>query len=105
MSYFNNKISENDLLELYKNISNRQGHFEVASVLAFPEGNTIESTFQDKFSLSSEPKGDSQGGWNRIIILEKENRTLSEYPESERIDIWNQGLAEIKRKLEENFLN
>ena len=83
MSYFGEKMSDKDLLNLFKNQQNRTGYFEVATVLAFPDGKTINSIFKVNFTLSEQSKGELQSGWNRIIMLEGETRTLAEYPESE----------------------
>jgi len=103
MNYFNRQLSENDILKLYKNINDRSGYFEVATVLAFPDGKLIESEFRVNFTLAFEARGALQHSWNSIIILEGETRTLSEYPEQERVHIWDKGyrkiLKELKKKL------
>lgn len=99
MAYFGKRLSETDLLRLYDNIKDRSGYFEVATALAFPDGKLLKSNFRVNFTLASEPRGDLQTGWNRIIILEGETRTLAEYPENERIHIWNQGYKSIKEQL------
>ncbi len=99
MSYFGEKMSDKDLLNLFKNQQNRTGYFEVATVLAFPDGKTINSIFKVNFTLSEQSKGELQSGWNRIIMLEGETRTLAEYPESERLHIWEQGYKSIANQL------
>jgi non-canonical purine NTP pyrophosphatase (RdgB/HAM1 family) len=100
MNYFDKKISEDDLLKIFQNIDDRTGYFEVATILAFPDGKLLRSNFQVKFSLATEARGDLQSGWNKLIVLDGETRTLAEYPETERVEIWQQGYKSIKEQLE-----
>ena len=101
MNYFNSRLNEDDILKLHKNINNRSGYFEVATVLAFPDDKLLESEFKVNFTLAFESRGTLQSGWNRIIVLEGETRTLAEYPESDRIDIWNRGYLNILTQLQD----
>lgn len=103
MNYFDRKLSESDILKLYKNISDRGGYFEVATVLAFPEGKIFESVFKVHFTLNLEAKGGLQTGWNRIIVLKGETRTLAEYPETERVTVWNRGYLNIIKQLRDHL--
>lgn len=100
MNYFNHRLNEDDILKLYKNISDRSGYFEVATVLAFPDGKLLESEFKVNFTLAFESRGALQSGWNRIMILEGENSTLAEYPESERVHLWSKGYKNILSQLQ-----
>lgn len=99
MAYFEKRISPELLLEVFKNISDRTGYFEVGTCLAFPDGTTHEFSFQVPFALAAEQRGELQNGWNRLIILEGETRTLAEYPETERTHIWNQNYLKINELL------
>lgn len=99
MNYFDKRLSETDLLSIYQNLADRTGYFEVATSLAFPDGRTTDHVFKVNFTLSQEARGSLQTGWNRIIILEGETRTLAEYPESERVHVWQQGYAKILEAL------
>ena len=99
MNYFDRRLSESDILKLYKNIPDRGGYFEVATVLVFPKGKIFESVFKVHFTLSFEAKGNLQTGWNRIIVLKGETRTLAEYPETERVPVWNRGYLNIIKQL------
>lgn len=99
MNYFGGRLNEDDIIGLYKNIADRSGYFEVATVLAFPDGKMMESVFRVNFTFAEKPRGDLQNGWNRIIVLQGEKRTLAEYPETERVSIWSQGYREILRKI------
>lgn len=95
VNYFERKVPASVLLEILRNFKDRGSYFEVAAVFAEPSGETLEYSFRKSFFLSSEERGDLQGGWNKIIILEGEQRTLAEYPESERTYIWNKNYFKI----------
>ena len=71
-----------------KNQSDRSGYFEVATVYAEPNGFTKEYILKVPITLSCEERGNLQTGWNRIIQLKNEDKTLAEYPEEERLEIW-----------------
>lgn len=95
MNYFEKKMPVKILLELLKNLDDRTGYFEVATVYAKPDGTTKEFTFRVPFVFSLQERGELQDGWNKIIMLQGETRTLAEYPETERLHIWNQNYAAI----------
>ncbi len=100
MNYFEKKMPANKILELLSTHTDRTGYFEVATVYAEPSGETLECTFQVPFTMAFEERGDLQKGWNRILILDNETRTLAEYPETERLHIWNRNYKKIAEQLE-----
>ncbi|MFY9493533.1 MAG: non-canonical purine NTP pyrophosphatase [Minisyncoccia bacterium] len=95
MNYFEKKITAADILKILKNFKDRSGYFEVATVYGKPNGETKEYSFRVPFSIAKKERGDLQAGWTRIIILKGERRTLAEYPESERVNIWNKNYLKI----------
>lgn len=99
MNYFEKKVSISIILEILKNFKDRTGYFEVATVYAEPNGKTKEYLFKVPFSIAKKERGNLQKGWPKIIILKGENRTLAEYPESERVNIWNKNYIKIANKL------
>lgn len=99
MNYFEKKVSISIILEILKNFKDRSGYFEVATVYAEPNGKTIEYIFKVPFYITEKENGDLQDGWPRIIALEGEKRTLAEYQESERVNIWNKNYIKIAEKL------
>ena len=99
MAYFEKRVSPELLLEILRDTHDRTGYFEVGTCLAFPDGTTHDFSFQVPFSLATEPHGELQSGWNRLIILEGETRTLAEYPETERTHIWNVNYLKIDEVL------
>ena len=101
ISYIEKQLSAKKLLELLKNQKDRTGYFEIATVYAEPNGKNIEYTFQVPMTFGSEIKTAGKG-WDGLIRLFNEARTITEYPEEERLHIWNQGYEAIAKKLIKN---
>ena len=99
MSFFDKKVSAVTLLKILENFEDRTGYFEVATAYAEPSGQTEEFVFQVPIVFATEERGTLQNGWNRIIILQDETRTLAEYPETERVGVWNKNYLAIVKKL------
>jgi XTP/dITP diphosphohydrolase len=98
-SYIEKRISAEKLLKILEGEYDRTGYFEVATVYAKPDGFVKEYVYQVPVKIAEEERGDLQNGWNRIIMLEGEDRTLAEYPEKERIGVWNKNYEEIAKWL------
>jgi inosine/xanthosine triphosphate pyrophosphatase family protein len=100
MAYVEKWVSPELLVSLLEN-RDRSGYFEAAAVLAYPDGATIERVHRVHFTVATEPRGELQMGWNRIIVLHGEDRTLAEYPEAKRTHIWATNYLEIRKALEQ----
>jgi len=98
-SYIEKRISVDKLALLIKRLGNNRGHFEVATVLAYPDKKTFEYVFKVPITFGEEPKGKKTKGWSGLIRLNNEKRAITEYPESERLHIWNKGYEAVARKL------
>jgi len=94
-SYIEKKIDAEKLLQLIDCLKDNTGHFEVATVYALPNGKTFEYVFQVPMTFGKKIKGVDARGWNGLIRLHKEKRAITEYPEEERLPIWNQGYKAI----------
>jgi XTP/dITP diphosphohydrolase len=101
-SFMEKKIKPDILLHLLKGFEDRGGHFEVATVYAEPDGKTFEFVFQVPMTFGTEIKGENLERWDGLIRIYGEERALTEYPESERIDVWNQGYKAIAEYIEIN---
>jgi len=101
-SYIEKKLSVEKLLKIMESQDDRSGYFEIATVYAEPNGFNKDFVFQVQIVIVREEKGSLQGGWNRIIKLQGEDRTLAEYPETERVDVWNKNYIEIAKWLIDN---
>lgn len=98
-NFVEKKINVQNLLKILKNFKDRTGHFEIAIVYAEPNGETFEYVFQVPVTFGTEIKGENQRGWDGIIRLNNEKRALTEYPESERVDIWNKGYKAVAKHI------
>ena len=60
---------------------------------------TFEYVFKVPITFGEKPKGKNSKGWNGLIRLNDEKRAITEYPESERLHIWNKGYEAVAKKL------
>lgn len=95
---YTNFIEENipvkKLLEILKNFNDRTGYFEVATVMVKSDGKIFENVFRVPITFGEKIKVEGKG-WNSIIRLKEEKRAITEYPEEDRLHIWNQGYKAI----------
>lgn len=94
-AYVEKRISAGKLLQLLEKDTGRRGFFEVATVYADPSGLIKEYVFKVPIRISPWERGSLQKGWARLIILGEEKRTIAEYPEKERITVWNKNYLAI----------
>lgn len=102
-NYFEKKIPATMLLEWLKNYDDRGGYFEIAAVYAKPDGSFKEFVYQVPITIALEEKGELQKGWARILMLKDDSRTFAEYPESERLNVWNKNYQKIADHIKENL--
>jgi len=93
------KMNARILLKILENFKDRTGHFEIATVYAEPNGKIFEYVFKIPVTFGTSIKGKDKEGWNGIIRLYDEKRALTEYPESERTDIWNKGYKAVAKHI------
>ncbi|MDO8610574.1 MAG: non-canonical purine NTP pyrophosphatase [bacterium] len=94
-NYFEKKISPAMLLEWLKNYNDRDGYFEIATVYAEPNGFIKEFIYQVPITVALEERGSLQEGWAKILMLKNDTRTFAEYPEQERLSVWNKNYQAI----------
>lgn len=97
-NYFEKKISTDELIKIIKMAGDNKGEFEVATVCAKPNGEVIDFVFRVPMHFGENIKVDGRG-WNGLIHLNNDPRAITEYPEEERLSIWNQGYEAIAKKL------
>ncbi len=97
-SFIEKKISAEKLLTMLDCLEDNTGFFEVATAYAEPNGKTIENVFRVPMTFGLEIKKGGHG-WNGLIRILNETRAITEYPEEERLHIWNQGYEAIAKKL------
>ncbi len=103
MAYVEKNLTLPKLLQILSLSDDRTGYFEISTVYAHPDGTVLEYTYQVPIHFKqAEVVPDPRGGWNGIIALAHETRAFTEYPESERLDSWNQNYLQIAQKLSGN---
>jgi non-canonical purine NTP pyrophosphatase (RdgB/HAM1 family) len=100
MSYFDQKLPVQKLLDMLEGADDRTGYFEISAVVGMPDNSLKEYSFQIPIEITEEPRG-TQGNWNRVMKLPEKERTFSETDSSSRIEIWNQNYRRIAEDLEE----
>jgi len=98
-SFIEKKLDCKKLIKILESLSSWDGYFEVATVYASPDGKTKSWIFKVPITISKKPKGNLSGGWNKVIMLKGEKRTIVEYSEKERINVWNKNFEKIARLL------
>lgn len=101
-NFIEKKLPAEKVVRILDAFEDRTGYFEVATVYAEPEGKTKEYTYQVPILFARKPRGHLSGGWNRIIKLKGETRTIAEYPEEERIDVWTKNYVALAKDLIKN---
>lgn len=99
MNYMEKKLPVSIITKIIDFLGNNRGWFEVATVYAEPNGKTFEYVFKVPMTFGKESKGDNPKGWNGLIRLQEETRAITEYPEEERLHVWNQGYEAVAKKL------
>jgi len=99
INYVEKKIPTAKLLEILNTLGDYTGYFEVATVYAEPNGQTFENVFKVPMTFGKELKSVNVKSWNGLIRLNDESRAITEYPEEERLGIWNQGYETVAKYL------
>ncbi len=97
MAYIEKAIPLEGIINIIKNLSSNKAHFELAA--AYIDKNDVlhEFVYSVPVVLQTEPKGDSNQKWNRLISFEHEEKVFAEYSEDERLDVWNKNFVEIAK--------
>jgi non-canonical purine NTP pyrophosphatase (RdgB/HAM1 family) len=99
MAHTEKIIAPEDTLQLLHG-KDRSGYFEMALAYATPEGGLIEFSYRLPTTIAETTRpGSKDFGWDSIIRLGDENRTLSEYPPEERYQFFTQNYIQLARKL------
>lgn len=102
MAHTERIISPEDALRLLEG-KDKSGYFEMALAYATPDGKVIEYSYQLPTIVANEVRlGNKDFGWDSIILLGKEKRTLSEYPQPERYQFFTQNFIQLAEHLKSN---
>lgn len=104
--YIERRLSVEKLLALMEYEPDKTGHFELALAYAEPDGFAQEFTHNVPIHIKENIViKDFRGGWSSVLCLESENRAFSEYPEDERIGIWNRNYIAVAEFLKHRGIN
>ncbi len=88
------------LLEILALHPDRTGHFEISAAYADPSGTLKEYSYTVPIHFKiQEVVPDPRGGWSGLMCLEGETRAFTEYPEEDRLSVWNKNYIEIAKYL------
>lgn len=100
VSFTEKYLPVNKLLEILSTQKDRSGFVEIATVYAEPNGFTLEYSYKVPIYFANKIiVPDPRNGWDGIIRLAGETRTLTEYPEAERVSVWNKNYISIAKFL------
>lgn len=96
MQYIERVLPLEKLLTILKLGTDRTGYFELGAVVAYPTGETREFSYRVPVHFKENiVEEDPRGGWNSIICLDGETRAFTEYPSSEREEVWSENFKQI----------
>jgi len=99
MAHAEKSIMAKDVLKLFSG-KDRTGYFEMALAYATPDDRTIQFSYQLPCTITEKVHpGGKDFGWDSIICLKNEKRTLSEYPQEERLQFFTQNYIRLAEKL------
>jgi len=95
MAYIENVLSLENLVKIISTLTSNKAHFELAAAYADSNGQIHEFVYTVPVILHTQPKGDLNQKWNRLISFENEEKVFAEYAEDERLNVWNKNYIEI----------
>ncbi len=104
MNFIERSTPSEILLKILSPFKDRSGYFELALVYADQTGIVKEFSYKVPIHFSSKIKGSLSDEWNKLIMLKDEKRTLAEYPETERENVWNKNYIQLAKFIGANNL-
>jgi XTP/dITP diphosphohydrolase len=94
LAHFEHNMPAEKLLVMMKDLADRTGYFELAAVIAWPDGSTKEYSYRVPIIISKKLLGE-RGNWNRVLMLPGANKSLGQSTEEENVDVWNNNFKNI----------
>ena len=98
-NYFDKKIPAEKILDLMKDAKDRSAYMELAAAYAKPSGEVKEFVFRVPLKISKKIQG-KERNWERIMMLENEDKTFAESEEKDHVDVWNKNYVAIAEEIE-----
>lgn len=94
--YIERMMPAEKLLELLSGAPDRTGYFELSAAYAEPSGFFKDFTYKVEIHIKEHIEvPDNHGGWNGVLALAGDQRAFTEYPETERVDVWRKNFDAI----------
>lgn len=87
--YVDDTIGEDGILRLMDGISNRRAHFEEVLAYSVPGKETVTFKSITNGTIAYEKSGTYGWSYDFIFIPDESDKTLGNYPDSERFAFWN----------------
>lgn len=101
MAYIEKQIDLDHLIKILKTLDKRTGHWNVGTAFMDKDGKVHEFTFDVPIVFELEPRGKEINSWIRLVRFANETRVLTEYPEEERLHVWNVNYEKIAKLIAE----
>ena len=102
-NYFDKNMPVDKLLEIMGDAKDRTGYFEIAGVLAYPDGKSYEYAYRVPVKISIVCKG-NRGNWDKVLMLPDSDTTFAETSSESRRAVWNKNFLKIKEILTKGFV-
>lgn len=100
MSYFDKRIDVNTLISILKALNISKGYFELAAAFVSLDGKLYEFNYKVPIVFETEPRGDSNQRWERLMRFPDEKRVFAEYKSSERTEVWSKNFEKIAKLIQ-----
>ncbi len=102
VAHFERTMSAEKILEMMNKCEDRTGYFELAAVIAYPDGLIKEYSYKVPIIISKKITG-TRGNWNRILILQGSNKSFGEFSEEDNVTVWNKNFVNILKDLKKLY--
>jgi non-canonical purine NTP pyrophosphatase (RdgB/HAM1 family) len=98
VQHFSKNIPVEEMLKVLEGKKDRSGYFILDTILALPDGRIMEFSKKINVKFSKKISGD-KGNWEKIIMYENSDKTLSEELKEKHDEFWNVSLKEILKSI------
>lgn len=100
MAYADKTISAEQLLKIVDTLSSRKAHFELAAAYIDEHGEAHSFQYSVPVKIANEVRGTDKLHWERLMMLEGDNRTFAEFSSDDRAELWTKNYEEIAKLIQ-----
>ena len=97
-NYFDKTMPVKTLIKILSLFKDRSAHMELAAALSLPNGKIYDFVYQVPLKISKNVKG-TERNWDKVLMLEEDTHTFSEYEENPRLEVWTKNYERIAKLL------